>query len=378
MPHLDEGQLTLLLDGELAPAERAEAERHLATCADCRRLYQEVQDLAGEADRLVATVEPAVRPAPALPGPAPRPRRAWERWRPLAWAATLVLAAGLGWYSRLGQVGGVPAEDRLSGASAEGAQVADLTDTAPVQTKPMTPPAALPEAATRDGPAASGETARPAEAPPAVPPPAVEQAQPAPAPLAAAPTPRRDAEAVTGSLAAGNAMEARRERTPAAAGASRAVITPEAAPVARDEVASKQARNAFEDARVAPAQSVSLEQAVRVLGGSIRLVDGMTPVAVRTIPGRGVPGAEPDAVVVRIVYLDPPGRELWLDQQRPGPAEPEAGARSAPALLPGDTLVSALADGQRRLRWRDPEGFHLSLAGWLSGDSLKALARRVR
>ena len=378
MPHLDEGQLTLLLDGELAPAERTEAERHLATCAECRRLYQEVRELAGEADRLVATVEPAVRPAPALPGPTPRPHRAWERWRPLAWAATLVLAAGLGWYSRLGHVGGVPAEDRLSGASAEIAEVADLTDTAPMLTKPATPPTALPEAATRDGPAASAPAAPPAEAPVAAPPPAVEQAQPAPAPLATAPAPRRDAEAVAGSLAAGNAVEARRERTPAAAGASRAVTTAETPMVARDEVASKQARNAFEDATVAHTQSVSLEQAVRVLSGSIRLVDGMTPVAVRTIPGRGVPGAEPDAVVVRIVYLDPPGRELWLDQQRPGPAEPEGSPRTGPSLLPGDTLVSALADGQRRLRWRDPEGFHLSLAGWLSGDSLKALARRVR
>lgn len=377
MSHLDEGQLTLLLDGELSPEERAEAERHLAGCADCRRLYQEVRDLAGEADRLVATVEPAVRPAPALQPSAPRPRRAWERWRPLAWAATLVLAAGLGWYARLGHLGGAPAADRLSGATAESAKAADLPDSAPVPPEPAAPLAALPEAATRDRPAASASAARPAEARPAAPPPAVEQAQPAEAPVAAAPAPapRRDAETVAGTLAAGNALEARRERAPAAAGASRAVTTAEAPLAARDEVTSKQA---VEDAAGSPARSISLEQAIRVLGGSIRLVDGMTPVAVRTIPGRGVPGAEPDAVVVRIVYLDPPGRELWLDQQRPGPAEPEAGARGAPTLLPGDTLVSALADGQRRLRWRDPEGFHLSLAGWLSGDSLKALARRVR
>ncbi|MBK8002907.1 MAG: zf-HC2 domain-containing protein [Gemmatimonadetes bacterium] len=377
MSHLDEGQLTLLLDGELSPEARAEAERHLAGCADCRRLYQEVRDLAGEADRLVATVEPAVRPAPAVQPSAPRPRRAWERWRPLAWAATLVLAAGLGWYARLGHLDGAPAADRLGAARAESAKAADLPDNAPRPPEPAAPLATLPEATTRDGPAASSSAARPAEAQPAAPPPAVEQAQPAEAPVAAAPAPapRRDAEAVAGTLAAGNALEARRERAPAAAGASRAVTTAEAPLAARDEVSSKQA---VEDAAVSPARSVSLEQAIRVLGGSIRLVDGMTPVAVRTIPGRGVPGAEPDAVVVRIVYLDPPGRELWLDQQRPGPAEPEAGARSAPALLPGDTLVSALADGQRRLRWRDPEGFHLSLAGWLSGDSLKALARRVR
>ena len=382
MSHLDEGRLTLLLDGELTPAERAEAERHLAACAECRRLYEEVKGLAGEADRLVATVEPAARPAPVLPGPTRRPPRAWEHWRPLAWAATLVLAASLGWYSRLGHVDGAPAGDQRSGASLESAKAADVTDSAHEAMPPAAPPAALPEAATHDRPAASPSATRPAEAPATAAAPAMRQLQPAPAsapaPPAALAAPRRDAEQSAGSLATGNALEARRERTPAAAGASRAMTTAEAPLAPRDEVTSKQRLDAFEDTAVSPDQSVSMEQAVRLLGGSIRLVDGMTPVAVRTVPGQGVPGAEPDAVVVRIVYLDPPGRELWLDQQRPRPAEPEAGARTRPTLLPGDTLLSALADGQRRLRWRDPEGFHLSLAGWLSGDSLKALARRVR
>ena len=41
MPHLDEGQLTALLDGELSSAERAEVDSHLASCTECRQQLEE-------------------------------------------------------------------------------------------------------------------------------------------------------------------------------------------------------------------------------------------------------------------------------------------------------------------------------------------------
>lgn len=40
MSHLDEGQLTCLLDGELTATERTEVEAHLATCSECRALLE--------------------------------------------------------------------------------------------------------------------------------------------------------------------------------------------------------------------------------------------------------------------------------------------------------------------------------------------------
>ena len=67
MSHLDEGQLTALLDHELTAAERSVAEAHLMTCEECRRLLDEVKALATEADGLVTAIElPPSRPLAPL------------------------------------------------------------------------------------------------------------------------------------------------------------------------------------------------------------------------------------------------------------------------------------------------------------------------
>jgi len=119
---------------------------------------------------------------------------------------------------------------------------------------------------------------------------------------------------------------------------------------------------------------------VRILGGSIRLVDGMTPIRVQVAPGRMVPGADPGLEIVRVVYNDPPGRELWLDQQRPSEpgGDAEVHGQRATTLLPGDTLIAAGPAGSRKLRWVHQTGFRLGLTGFLPADSLRALARRVQ
>jgi hypothetical protein len=126
----------------------------------------------------------------------------------------------------------------------------------------------------------------------------------------------------------------------------------------------------------------SLEEAVRVLEGSVLLIDGMTPQMVLVGPGSAFAGGNPDQELVRIVYDDPPGRQLWLDQQRIEQAREGAaqalGAASKLNLLPGDTLVTPGADGASSLNWTSQSMFRLGLRGFLPTDSLRALARRVR
>ncbi len=127
-------------------------------------------------------------------------------------------------------------------------------------------------------------------------------------------------------------------------------------------------------------QPTAMEAAVRMLGGSIRLVDGLTPIKVMVGPGSVVSGADPRQAVIRVVYMDPPGRELWLDQQRPeeGAMEPAAAGLAATTLLAGDTLVTPVAGGARSLTWIHQSGFRLALTGFLPADSLRELARRVQ
>ena len=94
VPHPDDGLLEEYLDGELAAPAAAELERHLDGCAECRTRLAVAQRTATEAMALVTDLgEPAVVPVPAA-----TPRRVPSRnWKPLAWAATVLVAAGLGY-----------------------------------------------------------------------------------------------------------------------------------------------------------------------------------------------------------------------------------------------------------------------------------------
>jgi hypothetical protein len=94
-------------------------------------------------------------------------------------------------------------------------------------------------------------------------------------------------------------------------------------------------------------------------------------------PGRLVPGADRNRNLVRLVYIDPAGRRLQLDQQRVGrssgaqPVSPDIGMGT------GDTLMTAAPGGEVRVRWVD-RTFWLSLTGNLPPDSLRKLIERVR
>jgi hypothetical protein len=101
-------------------------------------------------------------------------------------------------------------------------------------------------------------------------------------------------------------------------------------------------------------------------------------------PGSLVPGADPARVVVRVVYTDPQGRRLQLDQQRiPLPQDTGRAARdrAVPATLGmawGDTVATTGPGGEARLRWLDRSGLWISLSGNVPADSLRALLARVR
>lgn len=101
MSHVDEGTLHAYLDGELPPSERAAVESHLAQCATCRATLAEERVLLERASALLGSARPVERPAP--PFEQLRQARRHSPWRvrmPLAWAASLALALGLGYYLR--------------------------------------------------------------------------------------------------------------------------------------------------------------------------------------------------------------------------------------------------------------------------------------
>src|SRR2546428_7825568 len=104
MSHADDGTLHAYLDGQLSPVERTQLEAHLASCPACRAGLDEERGLIGRADALLALATPPeraippfhqLRPSPSPPPPQPRPL--WQFRLPAVWAATVLLALGLGW-----------------------------------------------------------------------------------------------------------------------------------------------------------------------------------------------------------------------------------------------------------------------------------------
>lgn len=389
MSHLDEGRLHALLDGELEGAERREVEAHLGSCAECRAALAEAKALFEEADALVAKVDlPPSTTTQARPvaGGATRRSIPWQR---VALAATVTLAVGLGLLAKWemprsrgaaeSALASMP--DSLAGSRPTAAPAADaVRESAPragaeeydaqKQGQAQVPKSVEPSRALRN------EVAPPVNQPSS---PSELVAKPAPS---APPAPVSQATGAVGAATdkvsepvtalqggaspsradAGSAE--RRDAAPAEAEAPALAARPAQGFVPADARLKREAASRY--------RTVALEEAVRILGGSVRLVDGLTPV--RVLAGKDTPGT------VRVVYDDPPGRELWLDQERPVPGtdRPTAPGQRATALLPGDTLVSPAAEGARSLRWIDQSGFRLGLTGFLPADSLRALSRRVQ
>jgi len=112
---------------------------------------------------------------------------------------------------------------------------------------------------------------------------------------------------------------------------------------------------------------VTLGDAIARLGGSIRLIDGLSPATVEIAGGSVLPGADPGRLVVRIIYDSPDGR-IILDQQRlnrTGSREPDIAVNTAPS-------------GVSVAQWVDWKGFWISLACRTSQEALLAVANRIR
>ena len=100
MSHVDDGTLHAYLDGELSPAEAQGVEAHLAQCPACRGRLDEERALITRAGELLALAAPPDRELPPFRAGDVKPLTPlwWKVRLPLAWAATVAIALGIGTY----------------------------------------------------------------------------------------------------------------------------------------------------------------------------------------------------------------------------------------------------------------------------------------
>jgi hypothetical protein len=287
MSHLDEGLLHALLDGEIGSTELPPIQAHLATCAECRARLEEERRWFAEADELVGVLElPAGGGTPAV-HQARSPR---VSWRGLAWAASLFAALGLGYVARGSQA--------LPATPSPATSPADVSVAAPSATAENLrdrAPAPAERGSARD------ESAR-QPAPRGGPPPAVrserkeEIAAKATVQTESAVVPAEppSAPSAASSAAAGGAIQTQGLR-------------------AREEAIRLDRFNAAPalESKVAPGalaapEPISFPDALRRLGGSLRLIEGLVPLRL-----------EAQGPSVRVVYGVAQG-ELILSQELSG------------------------------------------------------------
>ena len=101
MSHVDEGTLHAYLDGELPSDERAALEAHLGQCGICRATLAEQRALLERASALLGSARPAERAIPPFEQLRPAPKRSpWQVRMPFAWAASIAVALGIGYFFR--------------------------------------------------------------------------------------------------------------------------------------------------------------------------------------------------------------------------------------------------------------------------------------
>jgi len=104
MRHIPEDELHAYLDQALSRSQCVEIESHLATCLGCRHERDSIAALRDRTTALLATLAPPRRIVPSYEllseRAATRSARIAGRWRAAAWAASMLLAVGLGWGAR--------------------------------------------------------------------------------------------------------------------------------------------------------------------------------------------------------------------------------------------------------------------------------------
>jgi hypothetical protein len=336
MSHADDGTLHAYLDGQLSPVELAQLEAHLASCPACRGRLDEERGLIERADALLAAALPPERALPPFQGL--RPASPLRRYRlPLAWAATILLAVGGGWYLGLNQI------RREAPAAADGL-VASRLDSIPPPTS-----LAIREPASRRP--AGREAVRqqaPADSAPAV-----------PLPLPLAPT----------VVSAGPPAELKASDAPMAAAANVVVVD-----------------RALRRAPVVLTttwQIIGLDAARPTLGSDAVTIPGVPVRDVRRSPlGDGVVVVEQSLDSTTVIQLfQRRADQVTVDGQLVATGVAggvtERGRAATPAAAPSPSAAREAVKGAERLA-RYIGGLRVEIAGPLTTDSLSKLLDLVK
>jgi anti-sigma factor RsiW len=328
MSHVDDGMLHAYLDGELSPVERERMDQHLAACDACRARLDEERELVARAGRLLGLAAPPDRAAPPL-HELRRPRRGGGLRLPLAWAATVTLAIGLGWFAR----GTMRSSDRQHEVALDSGAA-----TAPAVTSSARP-RVRGQIATTPAPSATA---------PAL----------TPAPMGRA-EPRRDQPSAAGASDVSDALARRQE-------SDQRLRAAPAAPVAKAAVpAEAVAANALadEERAGAPAGWTTIEpqHAHDLLGSDPAVIPGYPTRALRSNP------ANPKVILVEQVIG---GMVVQLFEQR-NDVEGQGAGRSANAAP-----ARGYAANERLARYVGP--LRIEIAGAVPADSLSILLGLVR
>jgi len=285
MSHLEEGLLHALLDGEIPSDELPPLQAHLESCPECRTRLEQERRLLADADGLVEILEvPAGAPARA-PASAPRVRPQWGRR--LAWAASLLAAVGLGYVARGAGRTQLVTNDVTPAERGADSGVSPVAAPAP---EPMQGPVAAVSAPPRRSANAARVPRRESAAT------ALAQQEEKRA------AERTEASVATGKVLLDSTAAAVRQAKAAAPAAADRAVTPELGRLRAGSEGFARLSPA-PPATLAPPEPVTLPDAVRRLGGSLRLVDGLVPLRL-----------EAQGQTIRVVYALVQG-ELLLSQQ---------------------------------------------------------------
>jgi len=366
MLHLNERTLDDLLAGRISATRMSRIRKHVEGCRACARRLEEWRDnfepisqlFPPVFDRSMSAVPEAIGPLVLVPEPEPRRFRlepSTVLWS-LAVIGALVVGyfasrmEGLPWNKTPTRPGGVVelgplALRRDSGAALPGSS-ATATARQPALPSPLQ---------------AGGDTSTASGARAALPP---------PIPPASADSTRAESS----------------RSTPRDTAATRAAAAPPAATPARERTAPPAPDTVDESAPAepeAPATSnaafrrITFAEALRRFKGTVRTMDGLKLERVEIGPGRLVPGAQPNADLLRLTYRNVDGTRIILDQQQILPDASGFRPVSDPRLESGDTAYNSLHTGANVATWLDPRSYQISLTVLATPDSLKKLISRV-
>ncbi|HEY0672706.1 MAG TPA: hypothetical protein VGD27_10580 [Longimicrobiales bacterium] len=341
MSHVDDGELTAYADGAY-PVDDPVALRisaHLSTCANCRTRLEQNEDLRARAALILSYAAPASLQAPSfesLQAQVDNQRSRVPRTIPLAWAATIILALGIGWFGR-GAWQGVPQRNTVA-----------TEETAPAARAVQPEPAPL--AASSEVHEADMTAARPR------PQPAAKTRAPQ---VAAADQVRAEGENVASDAAvgaaAGRAAIAAAPPSPAAAPPTMAAR--EEQPVARDQALKAEAANAV--GYISPAEAERRGLVVpRIPELPIARIGlfAANMVVEQTLP---------DGKVVHLTVSN----EAEVAQFETRRAQGERAAAPTAPTAQASRVPTATARVRGRI---------VNVTGDLSADSLQALAAKIR